>query len=455
MKTFLQFMLINESFKDAKRVWAKNTDKTDIDFEPVISTFKKLKEANFLSGQEKDISYWIPKGYKEFVLFVYKKQEEFNSYKEAKELHQTKSSDATKVFENEFCYVYTINSHEAACKYGAGTQWCVTQKGNPTYWHQYYEQNKLTFYFILSKTEPKDNPYYKIAVTVYKQGINEIYDATDKLINEEEFTDICDQDKIDKEIFVPREIITFGKTLEGKTEEEQLELCLNKWKETTGDLLPIIDGHIIIGEFRNQEDFAEECGNDVAEWCIRTFNGDSDYYPEDVYEDNIKDMFDYLDKLKVEEYIKKEYPTAYDADEDEESEVEEAGGAYEFLKDNRDQVYDDCRNAAADGDRYGAEEEMSKYYDSALKEIEILINGDEIDEQAYIVGKKWDEPIHLGTDFSVIKKILCDTDLLYELENGVSFKFKVEQPYYGFSGFSKEGAKDSLENNSEVAGDLI
>lgn len=167
MISFLSYLLLLESpFDDAKKKW-KLDGATENVIDSYIRRFRILKDSNQISGQEKDISYWIPKGLTEFAKFV----DDTNHQIEHKQLLKSKEKDAIKVFENKEVAVYNIQSYEASCKYGAGTQWCITSSSNDSHWNDYYNKKHLTFYFIIAKDLPKTEPYYKIAVSVYPENL--------------------------------------------------------------------------------------------------------------------------------------------------------------------------------------------------------------------------------------------------------------------------------------------
>lgn len=452
MKSFLEFNLLMESFKDAKRIWLSKDSTLDAQYvDRLITKFKQLKDANFLSGQEKDISYWIPKGFPAFVQFMLDTENKYDKHKEAKELHAAKSKDAIKVFENDHCYVYNIQSHEASCKYGAGTKWCITQT-HGTYWNDYYNKQRLTFYFIISKEEPASNPYYKIAVTVYTEkyeGIKEIYDATDRLINEVEFEDICEQDEIPLDIFQPREVITFKKQMEAaETLEQKIELLNGRWNDAMGTTKYALQWNedysaAVISTWVDYQHFTEECGNDTAKFCVGLFTGEEQFYIEDT--SYAEEVFNMLDKEKVLKYIEENYPEEYDEDDQ---------NMYDFLNERDDEVIDDCRRAAMYGEEAGAEADAADDFQKAIKDITVVdSDGYESDFSVTHAGNYWDEPFKIVASYNTIVEMLND-DFYEEVENGISFKFSVDSPHYGWYGFDEQYAKESLRD-TDTAGDLV
>jgi hypothetical protein len=446
MISFLSYLLLESPFDDAKKKWNAdlfNYIHKDIDY--YITAFKKLRDSNQISGQEKDISYWIPKGLDQFADFINKTNEEV----EHKQLLKSKEKDAIKVFENKEVAVYNIQSYEASCKYGAGTKWCIASN-TEKHWNSYYNKQHLTFYYIIAKDLPPTEPYYKIAVSVYPEkldGIAEVYDATDNLINDKEFHEILREDGIPEDIFVPREIITFKKTLEGKPIEEQNKLIEEKWDNIDASGLEILIWSedfksARIAKYKDVHAFAEKCGNDTAKWCAKILFGEErleyDYVSDD---DQIKDCFDMLDTKKVEKYLEENYP-----DEDDREQWED--DAFEFLKDQSDDVYDNCRSAAFTGSEYGAEAEMLDDFKSGLEDIEWLdSNNTEMDYNVFVGKDIWNEPFELFAYRETIINVCNDEEFIEEMEQeGYGFSFKVDEPYNGWYGWDEEAAKERLKD---------
>lgn len=139
-----------------------------------LTEFKALKDKKDL-GEFKDIDLWGKKSFKEFKDFV-KEQKTLKSKTEEKKLE--KSEGAELVYKNKDWSIYKIFNHKAAMRYGAGTQWCITEEDSIR-WREYTKSN--VFYFLLSKNRGKENPLYKIAVQVNKHNVldKKFWDATD------------------------------------------------------------------------------------------------------------------------------------------------------------------------------------------------------------------------------------------------------------------------------------
>ena len=126
------------------------------------------------------------------------------------------SSEYKKLFENDEMVVVKPLTHQASCKYGSGTQWCIAATRTAQYWDSYTKKTnryagynwtkpnskepsnfipKSIMYFIIQKNEPQSNPYSKIALQynpdksefsgggAYQWNIENnitVWDATDK-----------------------------------------------------------------------------------------------------------------------------------------------------------------------------------------------------------------------------------------------------------------------------------
>lgn len=98
-------------------------------------------------------------------------------------------SDADVLFENDKWLILSPKSYESACKYGAGTKWCVASKKTAEHYRSYTNRGRLVF--VIDKNDKdfspglpyNENPMYKIAVH-YQPSSNTftIWNAPDKQI---------------------------------------------------------------------------------------------------------------------------------------------------------------------------------------------------------------------------------------------------------------------------------
>jgi hypothetical protein len=99
-----------------------------------------------------------------------------------KEKKKQAKKQSTKIYEDDRWLVISPKSWEASCYYGAGTKWCITMKDNPSYWRKY--SKNASFFFIIDKTKPQDDPLYKVAYRkIGRRGKYELWNAPDHEIS--------------------------------------------------------------------------------------------------------------------------------------------------------------------------------------------------------------------------------------------------------------------------------
>ena len=86
--------------------------------------------------------------------------------------------DAERVYESDRYVVMVPETKEASCYYGAGTKWCTAQTDRD-YFTNYKKSGEL--YYIIDKTKPTSDPFYKVALNKKLSGEEDFWDATDKM----------------------------------------------------------------------------------------------------------------------------------------------------------------------------------------------------------------------------------------------------------------------------------
>ena len=120
---------------------------------------------------EKDISRHTPTSLDREMVDV---QEKLLQKQEKKQVKK----QSIKLYEDDRWLVVSPKSWKASCYYGAGTKWCITMKGNPSYWNRYIKNS--TFFFIIDKTKKQDDPLYKVAYRkIGRRGKYELWNAPD------------------------------------------------------------------------------------------------------------------------------------------------------------------------------------------------------------------------------------------------------------------------------------
>jgi hypothetical protein len=80
----------------------------------------------------------------------------------------TKSEDVTKIYEDNDLLVMAANTHEASCKYGAGSKWCTTARDTDSYWNRHNQTG--TEFFWIFKNKPQNDPNHKFSYHVKIKG---------------------------------------------------------------------------------------------------------------------------------------------------------------------------------------------------------------------------------------------------------------------------------------------
>jgi hypothetical protein len=122
------------------------------------------------------------------------------------------SSEYEKLFEDDMLVVVKPLTHQASCKYGTGTKWCIASSKS-SYWDRYTEKTNTyagknwvddtkkpvniipnsIMYFVIQKNEAQTNPFSKVALQ-YNPDESEtsggdifnnirVWDATDKNVS--------------------------------------------------------------------------------------------------------------------------------------------------------------------------------------------------------------------------------------------------------------------------------
>jgi len=121
-------------------------------------------------------------------LYQYGDRQEILRALEAWKKEKTRNIETHKesevVFEDDRFKVVVPKSHTASCYYGAGTKWCTASKDADHHFTNYDKDGKL--FYILDKSSPTSNKYYKVALNKTYKGGNTFYDSQDSVIADPE-----------------------------------------------------------------------------------------------------------------------------------------------------------------------------------------------------------------------------------------------------------------------------
>ena len=145
--------LLDSVFGDAAKNWVKGgADSYDV--EVAIKSFKLYKERGFIKGTESDMSQWVKRPFQDFIEFLHIPKQKFDA-KQAESFVQ-------KVADNQHVLAIEPQNFMSVRKYAGSTKWCIQNEKD----YDFYNDNGVKFYFILSKILPKSNPLYKVAIYV-------------------------------------------------------------------------------------------------------------------------------------------------------------------------------------------------------------------------------------------------------------------------------------------------
>ena len=103
---------------------------------------------------------------------------------EQDKLKKQAAGEADDLIETEDYAVIRPNTEGASCYYGWGTRWCISARESRNYFNQYTAEGK-SFYFVMFRHLPGNNPYKKMALVYGKdQGYDtepeQVFDALDE-----------------------------------------------------------------------------------------------------------------------------------------------------------------------------------------------------------------------------------------------------------------------------------
>jgi len=124
--------------------------------------------------------------YKYSDFLKYAKNDFFEFLKETDKLKQEveekrAKTEVDRVYEDDRILVVSPKSYEGSCLYGAGTRWCTASKKTKEHWENYSDVGVL--YYLITKGVPESNKYYKVALFVSDEGVEEWWDAADNKLD--------------------------------------------------------------------------------------------------------------------------------------------------------------------------------------------------------------------------------------------------------------------------------
>jgi DNA repair exonuclease SbcCD ATPase subunit len=85
---------------------------------------------------------------------------------------------ANIVYEDDRFTIVNPLTYKASCYYGAGTKWCTASETTPNHYVDHNREGKL--FYIIDKTLPTSNKFYKVALEQKYDGTQKFFDAPDQ-----------------------------------------------------------------------------------------------------------------------------------------------------------------------------------------------------------------------------------------------------------------------------------
>jgi len=215
-----------------------------------------------------------------------------------------KANDAVKLWDDENVLVIAARTHEASCRYAAGTKWCTGAEDTDVHWKRHHQAG--TEFIWINKKLDKTNSKYKLSLHIKwnENGTNFNSDWCDALNN-------CNPKSpyIETEINFPNYEKAFEaclnfhgvrnnvRTSERETRIKHIKPILNKVSELYFDMFP----EQFAGAWGSYIDMGLE---DMIDFPIYDFNMDKQMDDEelsDIFEDCIEYIRNGLEK-KYEQY---------------------------------------------------------------------------------------------------------------------------------------------------------
>lgn len=244
---------------------------------------------------------------------------QYSSYEElrrdiARIKSEERTTDATKIYEDNDLLVLAANTWEASCKYGAGSKWCTTMKDDPSYW-QRHNQTGTEFFWVF-KNKPQDDPNHKFSYHIKVGGgdpdwcnaVNNCM-STARLPEKSYPKQHPKYDEIIKKLkdfHNARDMtVTRDKTDELLVYQDNIQMLGDMIYENLNDVISIISGYDI-------ERVLSDISYDAIENYIQgdVYDNLPDSISDDEDEDYNDNVSDYLDEL--EEYLQKYLDTSFD-----------------------------------------------------------------------------------------------------------------------------------------------
>ena len=447
---------------------------------PALKRFNTLKITRKLPLEERDIMK--VKGMKglEDLMEKYKEVEAISETQKEKEVEAAffQNGGAAMVHDDPQIKVVTPKTKEAACFFGINTRWCTSAQNSYNYFESYNKKGPL--YIVLIKANNQRFQFHF-----------ETESYMDERDNAVDPWDLTSQYPVLKKIFQPvvlgfmRNNANIRASFVAFVEKPTTEMMLAAVDEDPSaiDHFPNAPQEVkwrafcrrmgfseenydkklkgfVVAEYENVEEFAEERGNDTAKWAAGISSGKEDWDSDGsgFEASTVLDACKPTTIAEINEYIKFHHDASLQPwlKANEETFPLDASKIEQFMTDEGlDDVEDKLRSGWYSGEESGAQDEVIGAFKSALTDINrsTTENGTVIVfDQANMWDSKVLEILPLAEAENMVKENPGDTDLWDSSdryhENEI---LKVEQPYYGFSGFSEEACNERISEEFYIS----
>jgi len=167
---------LNEGFKEVQQKFSQEADPTEV--ASAFDVFKKLVNANRISGQERNIDWWGKQGWSAFAEYVTAIDERPSSSEQDK---RTKKGESHVLEDSSQWLIVVPLDKDASCFHGKKSDWCTT-KPTRSYFEQYFRDSSITLIYFFRQS---DGAMWAMAVSPNKR--TEYFDQQDESLSSAQF----------------------------------------------------------------------------------------------------------------------------------------------------------------------------------------------------------------------------------------------------------------------------
>jgi len=167
---------LTEGFKEVQQKFSQEADPTEV--ASAFDVFKKLVNANRISGQERNIDWWGKQGWSAFAEYVTAIDERPSSSEQDK---RTKKGESHVLEDSSQWLIVVPLDKDASCFHGKKSDWCTT-KPTRSHFEQYFRDSSITLIYFFRQS---DGAMWAMAVSPNKRS--EYFDQQDESLSSAQF----------------------------------------------------------------------------------------------------------------------------------------------------------------------------------------------------------------------------------------------------------------------------